>query len=330
MRRRTRTSVLALAVALTAAITPGIAAADPAPTVPQATLDAGLRCSADLDGATRTPVLLVPGTGADPKQNFDWTWRRSLAGAGIPACTIEVPRHSMGDIQVAAEYVANAIRRMHGRAGRPIAIVGHSQGGMSPRLALKYWPDTRAMVSDLIGIAPSNHGTAAVLLLKPLCSVLGCPAALWQQSSDSRLLQALNRGGETFPGIDYTVITTDLDEIVLPSTAGNLAAGPNVRNVRVQSICPGRLVEHLGIGLYDNVAHDLALDAITHPGPADPSRLGPGVCGRTFMPGTSQSDFVGNLLLTAAVPFLLNLVQQTTAADRLTREPPLKPWATAG
>ncbi|WP_320671258.1 lipase family alpha/beta hydrolase [Patulibacter defluvii] len=327
-----RRSLVAVLAALAAV--PAAAAADPpagpAFTVPQATLDAGLRCGADLDGAARTPVLLVPGTGADPKQNFDWTWRRSLAGAGIPACTIQVPRHSLGDIQVAAEYLTNAIRRMHERAGQPIAIVGHSQGGMSPRVALKYWPDTRAMVSDLVGIAPSNHGTALFVPLKPLCALVGCPPALWQQSSDSRMLQALNRGGETFPGIDYTVITTDLDEVVVPSTLGNLAAAPNVRNVRVQAICPGRLVEHLGIGLYDNVAHDLALDAIEHPGPADPARLGPGVCQRTFMPGTSQSDFVGNLLGTAAVPFVLNLVQQLTGPDRPTAEPPLKPWMAAG
>ena len=70
-----------------------------------------------------------------------------------------MPMHTLNDIQVAAEYLVHAIRRMHRLSGRRIAVMGHSQGGMSMRWALRFWPDTRPMVDDVIGFAGSNHGT---------------------------------------------------------------------------------------------------------------------------------------------------------------------------
>lgn len=36
------------------------------------------------------------------------------------------------------------------------AVLGHSQGGMVMRWSLRFWPDTRAMVADVIGMAGSN------------------------------------------------------------------------------------------------------------------------------------------------------------------------------
>src|ERR1700712_1917429 len=119
----------------------------------------------------------------------------------------------MGDIQVAGEVVARAIRTTYSHAGRQIAVVGHSQGGMVPRWALKYWPDTRGMVSDLVGLAPSNHGTVDAY---GICSV-SCAPAIWQQRTGSRFLKALNAGGETFGGIAYTQVYTATDEVVVPN-----------------------------------------------------------------------------------------------------------------
>jgi len=34
----------------------------------------------------------------------------------------------------------------------------------------------------------------------------GCAPALWQQTYMSNFVRAMNSGGETFPGIDYTVV----------------------------------------------------------------------------------------------------------------------------
>jgi putative serine esterase DUF676 len=50
---------------------------------------------------------------------------------------VTLPGTGMGDIQVAGEYVVYAIRTMHAAYGGRIDIVGHSQGGMVPRWALR-------------------------------------------------------------------------------------------------------------------------------------------------------------------------------------------------
>jgi hypothetical protein len=41
----------------------------------------------------------------------------------------------MADIQVAAEYVVNALRTMHAQTGGKVEYVGYSQGGMVGRWA---------------------------------------------------------------------------------------------------------------------------------------------------------------------------------------------------
>lgn len=76
---------------------------------------------------------------------------------------------------------------------RKISMVGHSQGGMIGRWALRYWPDTRALVDDYVGLASSNHDTAEPNF-SVQCPTLGCDAANWQQRTGSNFLTALNSG----------------------------------------------------------------------------------------------------------------------------------------
>jgi hypothetical protein len=45
----------------------------------------------------------------------------------------------MADIQTAGEYVVYAIRTMPAAYGGRIDIIGHSQAGMVPRWALRFW-----------------------------------------------------------------------------------------------------------------------------------------------------------------------------------------------
>jgi pimeloyl-ACP methyl ester carboxylesterase len=164
-----------------------------------AQLAASLECGTKtpLAGATVTPILLVHGTGSDPENNFSWNYEPALDALNIPWCTVALPEHGLGDIQDAGEYVVNAIRVMSQTAGRKISIIGHSQGGMLPRWALRFWPDTRPLVDDVIGIAPSNHGTKDA----EFSCQTGCPAADWQQSDTANFIQALNSFKETFAGI---------------------------------------------------------------------------------------------------------------------------------
>jgi len=137
------TTILGLAGALCALACVPAGAATFAPpdtpgpdlSVPQAKLAAALSCSAGVDRAARAPVLLVQGTGATAHDNWSWTYEPALDKLSIPWCQIDLPDHATGDVQVNGEYVVFAIRTMFQRAGRKIAIIGHSQGGMVPR-----WP----------------------------------------------------------------------------------------------------------------------------------------------------------------------------------------------
>src|SRR5437764_651435 len=100
---------------------------------------------------------------------------------GRPYCTIELPNKAMTDIQVAGEYVVYALRTMsrfegHSKA-RKVQIIGYSQGGMVPRWALRFWPDTRKLVDDDVGLDASNHGT---ITAESSWLKAGCAAAISQ------------------------------------------------------------------------------------------------------------------------------------------------------
>jgi hypothetical protein len=160
------------------------------------------------------------------------------------------------------------------------------------------------MVDDVIGFSGSNHGTTA--LSSATCAP-GCPAAVWQQAYDSPFIEALNSDAETVPGISYTEIWTHTDEVVDPNgsvataSASLHTGGGIITNVPTQQICPLDVYEHLTIGTVDPVAYALAVDALTHPGPADPTRIPPSVCSQVTMPGVSPN---------------LNSVAQILAAGR--------------
>lgn len=310
------TAVTVAAVA-TAADTPAGAAVayaplnrpGPALTVPAATLAAALRCSGDLAHATVEPVLLNPATGVTPDQNYSWNYERAFTAQRRPWCAVTMPGRTLDDIQVAGEYLVYAIRHMYRVAHRRIAVLGHSQGGMSMRWALRFWPDTRTMVDDVIGMAGSNHGSTAVGFCRP--GVTRCPAAVWQQAAGARFIAALNSYAETFAGVSYTEIFSHTDEVVTPnstdatsSSALHTGAGA-ITNVATQDICPLDVDEHLTVGTIDPVTYALVMDALTHAGPALPSRINRSVCLRLYQPGVDPLDAGTYLQTLAAAPGLL-------------------------
>jgi hypothetical protein len=308
-----RLRAVVLAIVAAAAIAPagahaaGVAtpAADsppPALTIPQAKLDATIKCGGgDLAATTRAPVLFVQGTGATADENWSWNYEKAMPTQGIAWCHVDVPMRAQGDLQDNAQYVVSAIRFMHAKAGRKISIIGHSQGGMSPRWALRWYPDTRAMVDDLIGFAPSNHGTTQADM--GCRDADGCSPSGWQQNFGSNFITALNTGPETWPGISYTSVYTRLDEIVQPNAdaktgSSSLRTGDGRKsNIATQDICPTDFYEHLSIGTVDPVAYALAIDALGHDGPADAARIDRAVCAQVLMPGinpaTATTDIAG-------------------------------------
>ncbi|RBY85389.1 triacylglycerol lipase [Blastococcus sp. TF02A-26] len=337
--RLPRIRLLVLLVAALLALGTGVASATPprgpatgefAPldrpgprlSVSPAQLQAALHCNGPLTGLTRDPVLLVPGTTLTPEVNFGWNYLRAFDQDGRRWCTVTLPHDATGDIQVAAEYVVHALRSVSAAAHRDVDVVGFSQGGMVPRWALRFWPDTRDLVDDLVGLSPSNHGT----VLADVACTRPCNPSFHQQASRSRFLQALNSGVETFAGIDYTVAYTQTDEVVVPnagpapSSALRTGAGA-VANIALQEVCPGHLADHFLIGSSDAVGHAIVVDALDNDGPAVASRIPRTVCALPFHRGVDP--------LTAVPDFLAMVAYAGDPAGNapdVPAEPPLAPY----
>ncbi|WP_183407703.1 esterase/lipase family protein [Nocardioides marmoriginsengisoli] len=294
----------------------------PALTTPPAVLRAALVCSANVDRATRTPVLLVHGTSVTAEENWSFLYRPALKASRTPYCLVQLPYRATGDIQVNAEYVVWAIRELHRRAERKISIIGASQGGMLPRWALRFWPDLRPMVDDLIGLAPSNHGTTGFAA----CATKGCRPAEFQQRSTSAFIAALNSGQETFPRISYTNVYTHRDKVVVPNaddrgSSSLHGGGGRITNVALQDICPGDPSDHILLGAIDLVGFQLALDALDHDGPASPARVAAQGCAK---PPPGFDPVLGALSLPSLV---LGNTIGLGAADTVAAEPPLRSYA---
>ncbi|HEX2128504.1 MAG TPA: hypothetical protein VHF58_04755 [Solirubrobacterales bacterium] len=283
-------------------------------------LRASLNCTSGMRNARRTPVLLLSGTTVSPEESFAWNWMPALTDAGFPWCASTAPDPgNMGDIQARGEYVVYAIRRMYRMADRRIAIYGHSQGGMVARWPLRFWPETRRMVSDIVAAAPSNRGTDAAVFV---CGLGACPASFWQQATGSDFITALNSRTETFRRVSYTNVYSRYDQIVAPngSESGRSAlAGPGkITNVAVQDICPASLSEHLLVGTIDQVTWRLFIDAVSRRGPADPAAGEPG-CDGALMPGIDRLTYATDLAAAAA-----SLANAALTYPYVTAEPPLR------
>jgi triacylglycerol esterase/lipase EstA (alpha/beta hydrolase family) len=296
----------------------------PALSVPAAVLAQSLSCTGDLAGADRAPVLLVPATWVRPGEHYGWNYIRAFDALGWPYCEVTTPKYAMEDMQISAEYVVYAIRTMYEQAGRPIAILGGSQGGTLPRWALRFWPDIRQMVEEHVGLAPPNHGALGPVIF---CTP-DCAPALWQLRYDSNFMRALNSGQETFPGISYTEIYTHQDQIVTPAlddtgSSSLHGGGGHIVNVALQDVCPVHVAEHIKAITYDAVAYALAIDALTHDGPADPARINPRVCGQEFHPGVDPATFPTNYNNT-----VVTAMYRQATAQRVGSEPALRPYVT--
>ena len=317
----------------TAAASPYAPVDRPGPTltVPAATLNAALQCSGDFAKSPLQPILLNPATGVTVDENYSWNYERAFSAQKRPWCAIHIPAHTLGDIQVSGEYIVHAIRTMRAKSHRKIAIMGHSQGGMSMRWALRFWPDTCPMVDDVIGMAGSNHGTTAL----PTCiaGVTTCMPAVWQQQAKAEFIKALNSGAETFKGISYTQIYTRTDEVVTPAASASLHTGAGrITNIATQDVCPLAFYEHLTVGTIDNAAYALAMDALNNDGPAKASRISKSECSKLFHPGVNPADVGMYLSILSGAPGLasvplpnINLV----GAPQLAREPALRCYTKA-
>jgi triacylglycerol esterase/lipase EstA (alpha/beta hydrolase family) len=214
------------------------------------------------------PVVLVHGTLFD--QTLTWNLMAPvLERAGYCVFALDYGHRATqpiaGSARELAAFVTRVRRATH--AGR-VDLVGHSQGGMMPRYYLEFLGGTR-YVHDLVGLAPSNHGTT-LIAAGPVGEYADCPACS-QQVVGSPFLKKLNAGDQTPGPVNYTVIETDHDEVVTPFQSAFLPAGPRVTNVLLQKDCPADPSEHVTI-TDDPVAIQWVVNALGQAnGPADPA-----------------------------------------------------------
>ncbi|MGW1540326.1 esterase/lipase family protein [Streptomyces sp. NPDC002309] len=234
------------------------------------------------------PVVLVHGTFGNSVDNWlglaPYLTKRgycvfSLDYGQLPGVPFF---HGLGPIDKSAGQLDAFVDKVLASTGAAEAdLVGHSQGGMMPRHYLKFLGGA-AEVNALIGLAPSNHGATLSGLTHLLPYFPGAEdllsaatPALADQIPGSAFLAKLNAGGDTVPGVRYTVITTKYDQVVTPYRSQFLE-GPDVRNVLLQDLCAVDLSEHLAIGLFDRIAFHEVANAL------DPARAKPTTCASVF------------------------------------------------
>jgi triacylglycerol lipase len=214
-----------------------------------------------------TPVILVHGTFGDRRSLLD-PISLAMKRAGFCVYSFDYGNRATGDIRDSAAHLGEFIERVREVTDADkVSLVGHSQGGMMPRYYIKNLGGA-VHVEDLVGLAPSNHGTTIVLDGTAFGATGLCQSCA-QQAAGSQFLADLNAGDETPGDISYTQIVTATDEVVVPHTSGFLAEGPNTTNVRIQDACALDLSDHLLIPMSTS-AIALTLDALAHEGPASP------------------------------------------------------------
>ncbi|WP_067538328.1 esterase/lipase family protein [Nocardia crassostreae] len=256
------------------------------------------------DDAHPRPVVLVHGTWANAFAAYS-SMSPQLARAGYCVFTFNFGRPNVpgpgldailpgatGDIGESTKQVVAFVDKVLAVTGADqVDMVAHSQGGLEARSYLKFEgganPDdpARNKVKHLITFGATNHGTSldsigtlilaiqsqlppgVVDLHVPFMQAFGVAAI--QQVYDSPVITRLNEGGDTVPGVDYTIVGDRYDEVSAPFDQTFLTAGPGatVNNIVLQDGCPEDISDHNSM-LFSPKAVSIvlnALDPIAHP-----------------------------------------------------------------
>jgi hypothetical protein len=305
--------VLFAAFSLIIFLAPAPASAAPRQTVPTPQLASALHCQGEVSRADQA-VLLVPGTGSDGSYLFPQGFQVELSASGVPSCYLDIPGHTLDDMQVSVQYVVFALRQMADHVPHHLTIYGFSQGGVLARMALTFWPSTRHLVSDVVSASAPQHGSTSIP--SEYCQTFGCPAAVWQRLPNSHLLAELNKGDETPGGTTaWTTLRTLNDTTAVPADGPNpTSALEGASNLVIQDICPGRQARHVDMA-FDAVAYAALRDAMLRRGPAEASRLRDGQA--------CDWQCVGNVTPADVTSVNLQILQNIFSAPFVMEEPPV-------
>ncbi|ANY09173.1 alpha/beta fold hydrolase [Pseudonocardia sp. HH130630-07] len=214
------------------------------------------------------PVVLVHGLGANQALNWSYVAPR-LAERGFCVFALTYGRNplapppltqvgGLAPMETSAAELGDFVDRVLAATGAgKVDIVGHSEGSLMPNHYVRFLGGAEH-VGRYVGMTPLWDGTetaglallnrtgqqlglgpAIGLALDPLC------ASCRQFLRGSDFLERMNSdGGPRAPGVDYTMILTRYDELVVPYTSGLMDGADNIV---LQDGCPTDLAEHVAV-----------------------------------------------------------------------------------
>jgi hypothetical protein len=289
--------------------------------------------------------LTISDLGNYGKQSFSANFGKKFSASNVAdPVYLNVPEYLLDDAQVNGEYVAYAIKYISALTRRKVGVLTWSQGmysisnrssvadsvlgSLDTAWGLQYWPSARQNVSDVINLSGDYKGTP---FLDVLCVLPVCEYSLWQQQPNSKFIATLREGGGSSAYVPTTSIMSLTDDVV-PQLGGPSASGyiederhVGVSNTFIQEVCSLQLggipYTHEGV-MFSNLAYDMAIDALTHDGPGEVSRLNlKQTCSYIAIDGLDVTDIIHTELATPQAFY--NIFTQPATNG----EPPIKAYA---
>ncbi|MEV5652597.1 alpha/beta fold hydrolase [Nocardia sp. NPDC052254] len=236
------------------------------------------------------PVVLVHGTWENAYDNFSYV-SQPIKDAGYCVFTFNYGKSNLiqggglgsvlpgtngtGYIQDSSKQLAQFVDRVLAATGSPkVNLVAHSQGGPMSRWYLKFDGGAEKVHHEVI-FGGTNHGTSldGIGALGRMINNFGIDVlglveifvghAGIQQTIGSDFVNQLNAGGDTVPGVDYTVVGSRYDEVTNPYDLTFLKAGPGatVDNITMQDGCEQDVSDHLTM-MYSPRSLSIILNAL--------------------------------------------------------------------
>ncbi|GGC59108.1 lipase [Hoyosella rhizosphaerae] len=226
------------------------------------------------------PILLAHGTDATAYTDFAYlapelrkrgycvfALNYGVGKPGInlsPSTGVDAPTFGTKDIRKSAREVADAVTRIRATTGaNKVHLIGFSQGANVTRYYVNKLGGA-SVVDAWVGIASPTYGSDA---FSPILRIPGgeelaanvLAPALIQQISGSSFLHELNWPTDTVPGVRYTTISTDFDEVISPVT--NIPLRGESQHFSLQSVCPYDMSGHFQLS-FNPVVLELTLHAL--------------------------------------------------------------------
>jgi triacylglycerol lipase len=250
------------------------------------------------------PVVLVHGLFANQTVNWQ-TMSPILANRGYCVFSLtygtrpsfSIPGYQPGGVarmeDSAAELSSFVDQVLSATGAAEVDIVGHSEGSLMPNWYVKFLGGAEK-VDDYVGITTIWHGTnvAGLDSINQVATGFGFTSPIpvlddeclscRQFLASSEFIAKMREGGVAIPGVTYTNIVTQNDELVVPYTSG---IEEGMTNHIVQKQCALDQNDHNAMAADPIVAQDM-LNAL------DPEHAAPVPC-TVVIPGIGAPHYTG-------------------------------------